>query len=290
VVVGGGPAGMKAAETLARRGHSVTLLEQAATLGGQINLLVRAPFRDSFGELVEDLTASLERLRVDVRCDARATPELLAGLDFEALILATGALPERNGFSSAAPTVPALPGMSQGHVISGWDVLDGTADPRGRVVVLDDEGTRAAAGVAEVLLDRGHSVEVVTRWNSLFPFTAHTLDQPLVYQRVLDKGLTYRLGAWATEVRPGSLVVRNLHTGAIEELPGVDTVVLVTGRRANAALYLQLKADGVQAWRIGDCLAPRTIDHAIYEGYAAGRELFGDDRYIAEGQLDSVLA
>ena len=289
-VVGGGPAGMKAAETLARRGHSVTLIEQAATLGGQVNLLVRTPLRESFGELVEDLTGSLKRLNVDVRCSTRATPELLAELAFERLIIATGATPEREGFSSAAPTVRALPGASLASVVSSWDILQGAAELERTVVVLDSEGTRETAGVAEVLLDRGHSVEVVTRWTSLFPFTAHTLDQPILYQRLLSKGLRYRLGFWATEVTPGSVLLRNLYTGELDELSNVDNVVLVTGRRADDALYLQLKAAGAGPQRIGDCLAPRTIDHAIYEGYVAGQELIGGNRYINEGRLDAALA
>ena len=290
MVVGGGPAGMKAAETLARRGHSVILMEQATTLGGQVALLAQTPFRESFGELVEDLSNALDRLGVDVRCNTRATSELLAELEFDNLIIASGATPERLGYSSAAPTVHELPGVSLGTVVPGWEVLQGTAYPEGRIVVLDSEGTRETASVAEVLLDRGQRVELVTRWNSLFPFTAHTLDQPLLYQRLLGKGLDYRLGSWATEVRPGSVVVRNLYTGALDELADVDAVVLATGRRANHALYFQLKADGVEARRIGDCLAPRTIDHAIYEGYVAGRELVGDERYIPEGRLESVPA
>lgn len=289
-VVGGGPAGMKAAETLARRGHSVTLIEQAPTLGGQINLLVRAPFRESFGDLVEDLTGSLDRLDVEVRCSTRATPDLLGELEFERLLIATGAAPERDGFSVASPTVRTLPGASLASVVSSWDVLQGTAKPEGTIVVLDSEGTREAAGVCEVLLDRGHSVELVTRWNSLFPFTAHTLDQPLLYQRLLSKALRYRLGYWATAVTPSSVRLRNLYTGALEELRNVDGVVLVTGRRADDALYWQLKAAGADVQRIGDCLAPRTLDHAIYEGYVAGQEIVGGDRYIPEGRLDAALA
>jgi hypothetical protein len=65
---------------------------------------------------------------------------------------------------------------------------------------------------------------------------------------------------------------------------------LSTGRARFTYAHLQLKAADVEARRIGDCLAPRTIDHAIYEGYVAGRELFGDDQYIAEGRLDAVLS
>ena len=61
VVAGGGPAGMKAAVTLARRGHSVTLLERDAALGGQVNLILRTPGRDEFGWITRDLEVQLRQ-------------------------------------------------------------------------------------------------------------------------------------------------------------------------------------------------------------------------------------
>ena len=57
-----------------------------------------------------------------------------------------------------------------------------------RVVVLDDDGTRYAAGVTEVLLDRGCDVELVSRWPTLFPTTLTTLDMAHLYSRLLGKG------------------------------------------------------------------------------------------------------
>jgi hypothetical protein len=70
-------------------------------------------------------------------------------------------------------------------------------------------------------------------------------------------------------------------------LEEVDTVVLATGPKANDALYLELKGRVANLERIGDCVAPRKLDHAIYEGYLAGRELFDpEERYIYEGELE----
>ena len=74
VVVGGGPAGLKAAETLARRNHSVTLLEREPELGGQIQLALKTPGRDPFARVIEDLESSLERVGVEVHRGVDATP------------------------------------------------------------------------------------------------------------------------------------------------------------------------------------------------------------------------
>src|SRR5262245_19539418 len=138
LVVGGGPAGMKAAETLARRGHEVTLVEQADRLGGQVNLILRTPGRDEFGWIVRDLETQLRRLGVEVRLGTAATERLVADLATDGVIVATGAVPSRTGFSSLNPLVDTMPGVEQENVLTAWDVLLEAKTPGKRVVVLDD--------------------------------------------------------------------------------------------------------------------------------------------------------
>jgi hypothetical protein len=99
--------------------------------------------------------------------------------------------------------------------------------------------------------------------------------------------MTYRLNAWAKSIDGDSVVIFNLYTGAEEAIAGVDTVVLATGPKANDELYFALKGTVANLHRIGDCVAPRKLDHAIYEGYLAGRELWSpEERYIYEGELE----
>jgi mycofactocin system FadH/OYE family oxidoreductase 2 len=287
VVVGGGPAGMKAAETLARRGHEVTLLEREERLGGQLNLILLTPGRDEFGWIVRDLETQLRLLGVDVRLGAEATSASVRELSPDGVVVATGAVGSRTGFSSVNPLVEQLPGADAEHVLTVWDVLLESKPVGRRVVVLDDDGTRYAAGVTEVLLDRGCSVELVSRWPSLFPGTLTTLDMAHVYGRLLGKGLTYRLNSWALGIEDDRIALVNLYTAADETLTDVDTVVLATGPKADDALYLELKGHVANLHRIGDCVAPRKLDHAIYEGYLAGCELWSaEERYIYEGELE----
>jgi mycofactocin system FadH/OYE family oxidoreductase 2 len=287
LVAGGGPAGMKAAVTLARRGHRVTLIEREAGLGGQVNLILRTPGRDEFGWITRDLDIQLGNHGVDVRLETEATPELVRELAPDSVIVATGAVPSRTGFSSVSPLAETLVGGDQEHVLTVWDVLLESRPVGKRVVVLDDDGSRYAAGVTEVLLDRGSDVELVSRWPALFPGIMTTLDMAHVYGRLLGKGLAYRLNSWALGVDGGTVTIFNLYTGAHETLEGVDTIVLATGAKANDDLYLALKGQVENLHRIGDCLAPRKLDHAIYEGELAGRELWSpEERYIYEGELE----
>jgi mycofactocin system FadH/OYE family oxidoreductase 2 len=287
VVVGGGPAGLKAAETLGRRGHHVMLLEREQRLGGQVNLILATPGRERFHWIVTDLRHQLETLDVDVRLGVEATVEVVAGLRPDGVVVATGAVPARTGFTSVLPLVERVKGIEQPHVLDGWDVLAGDGPSAGRVLVLDDSGGRYAAGVAEVLLDRGCAVELVSRFSALFPRLQETLESGLVCSRLLGKGLSYRLHRWARRIGRAEVEVVELHTGGHETLQPVDAVVLATPPRADDALFAALRGAGPPVHRIGDCVAPRRLDHAIYEGYLAGRELWStEDRYRVEGSLE----
>jgi mycofactocin system FadH/OYE family oxidoreductase 2 len=287
LVVGGGPAGMKAAETLAKRGHRVTLLEREEQLGGQVNLIVKTPGRQEFAWLTRDLEQQLRMLDVEIRLGTEGTPAAVEELAPEGVIVATGALPSRSGFSSVNPLVEQLPGAEQENVLTVWDVLLEARPVGKRVVVLDDDGTRYAAGVTEVLLDRGCDVQLVSRWPALFPSTLTTLDMAHLYQRLLGKGLAYRLNSWAAAVEGDRVEIFNLYTGAQESLEAIETVVLATGPKANDDLYFALKERIENLHRIGDCVAPRKLDHAVYEGALAGRELWSPEaRYVYEGELE----
>lgn len=287
VVAGGGPAGMRAAVTLAKRGHEVTLLERESALGGQVNLILKTPGRDEFGWIVRDLEVQLRKAGVDVRLGTEATVSGIADLEPGGVVVATGAVASRSGFSSVNPLVEELPGADGDNVVTGWDVLLGTVAVGERVVVLDDDGSRQAAGVVEVLLDAGKRVELVSRWPALFPGVMTTLDMPHVYGRTLSKGLEYRLNSWAAGIEGDRVSIFNLYTGTADAIDGVDTVVLATGAKANDELYFALKGSVAKLHRIGDCHAPRKLDHAIYEGELAGRELWSpEERYIYEGELE----
>ena len=100
-----------------------------------------------------------------------------------------------------------------------------------------------------------------------------------------------RLNHWTGGIDGSTVTVFNLYTGAQSLIEDVDTVVLATGPKANDRLYFELKGRVANLHRIGDCLAPRKLDHAIYEGELAGRELWDpEERYIYEGELEQAEA
>ena len=142
LVAGGGPAGMKAAAVLAERrppGDTHRARGRARRPGEPDPADAG---RDEFGWITRDLEGQLHRHGVDVRLGTEATPDLVRELAPDAVIVATGAVPSRSGFSSANPLVDRLPGAGQDNVLTVWDVLLETRPIGHRVVVLDDDGTR----------------------------------------------------------------------------------------------------------------------------------------------------
>ena len=288
LVIGGGPAGLKAAEGLGSAGHDVLLVEAEDRLGGQANLAMETPGRETFGWIVTDLRTHLEKLGVEIRLGVSATVGFVEKQDPYGVVVATGALPGRDGYSHAAPLTRRIPGAELPHVVTPWEVLGNGHFTRGRVVVLDGDGSRYAAGTTEVLLDRGAEVILVSPSPDLFPATVTTLDRSFVYQRLFSKGLSYRLNSWVSEIGNGTVTAYNLYSGKVEMLNAISSVVLITGRVADDSLYKELKGNIEHLHRIGDCVAPRSLDHAIYEGFMAGREEWSlQDRHIGAGELEA---
>lgn len=138
-VVGAGPAGMTCAMVAAERGHSVTLFDRAAELGGQLNLAKQVPGKEEFHGLVRWFTREVTRLGVETRLTTEATPALLAG--FDEVVVATG----------VTPRDPGIPG--QGRALGYIDVLRGAKVGK-RVAVVGAGGI--GFDVAEYLVT-GHS-------------------------------------------------------------------------------------------------------------------------------------
>lgn len=263
LVAGGGPAGMWAAKTAALRGHDVTLYEKGDQLGGQVLIAAKGAGRHEFGVIVRNERNQLERLGVPVVLGTRLTPELVAELKPDAVIVATGSRPK------ACPVA----GGDGPDVVNVWQVLNDEVELGERIVLIDYDGHHQATATAETLADRGKKVHVVT--SSLFVGAelGPSQDLYLTRQRLLQRGVTFTPDFAVMEIKGTEIHGFNVYSNEWAVIGPFDTVVTAMGNDADEVLYFGLKGSVSELHRAGDCVAPRRVDMAILEGYAAGKRV-----------------
>lgn len=273
-VVGGGPAGLRAALTAAERGHKVTLFEKSDRLGGQVNLIAQAPVYREWSGIVSYLEGQLEKTDAKILLGHEAGAAELAD-GFDHIIVATGSTPLRHGWTALhparwAPGADILPGADQWNVFTPQDILSGSAEVPRRVLVLDDTGDRQSLVVADYLTAHRHPVHVVTAYPQIAHQTAGSFDLGFVYGDLRRRGVTFATHSMVTAIDGDEVVVTDIHTQERTRLEGIDAVVLSVGNAADDRLSRELDSMGVKASAIGDCQSPRRIFNAIWEGEHAG--------------------
>ncbi len=264
-VVGGGPAGMKAAAVAAARGHDVVLHERARRLGGQALLAERLPGRAEFGGIVDNLAREVAAAGVDVRLGSDATVDDLATDGVDAVVVATG----------ASPTLPDPSWTEGARVCTAADVLDGTAEVRAgeRVVVADWRCDWIGPGVAEVLrTDHRCHVRLCVNGEalgqSLQSYVRHQLAGRLHAAGVEVSTYLRLVGADAD-----TAYLQHVITGEPVVLDDVDLLVVSGAPRSRTDLLDGLAAASIEVHGVGDCLSPRTAEEAVLDGLKVGAVL-----------------
>jgi dimethylamine/trimethylamine dehydrogenase len=280
LVVGGGPAGMECALTLARRGAArVRLVERAPAMGGHLGWLTRLPGLAEWGRVTAYRMAALKRLpNVELIYDRELTAAELEHDGADAIVLATGSRWSADGLNGF--TRAPLPGAGAAHVLTPEQiVLEGLRPPAGRTVVYDGDGYLVAGAIAELLAREGREVELVTGFETIAPFCAETLEDVLVRARLHECGVEMRTGAVVTGIESGRVVGAD-RDGEPLAIAAAG-VVLATQRVSSDALFHELDARRSGVFRIGDCVAPRLLAEVVFDGQRLAREIDAGDPEVA---------
>jgi hypothetical protein len=205
-------------------------------------------------------------------------------LDPDAAIVATGAEFSRTGRSGGVDR--DIPGADRPHVVDPEAVILGRVTPRGRILVIDGEGTHASSGVAE-LLARGGAAEVILISSNYAPYSNRLLfafDGIGVARRLGEAGVTFIPASWVREIGERDIAIYPVNGGEASVIGGVDTVVLATGRLSRDGLAAELDGKVAQLFAIGDALAVRPWATAAYEGQKFARLIGEPDAPRSSGE------
>ena len=281
-VVGAGPAGLQAALTASRRGHKVTLIERSSELGGQVAWMGRVQSSRELSDTAGWLIAQLRDTDVEIYRESEATVDLLTDAGYDAVIVATGAKHLKHGWSPLQPARwdgPDMAGTSLPWVYSCGDVL-GLAQPlregKGRcAVVVDTLGARQGVLTAEYLARAGWQVQFVTQLGQPAPNLAASRDWGKAYGSLRRLGVVFTTDHDLEGIGEHSVRFLDVFTKDPKEIANVDALVLVNGAAAQNRLFHELRSarKDLEVHLIGDALAPRRINDAIFEAELVARKI-----------------
>lgn len=257
LVAGGGPGGLYAAYTAARRGHRVLLCEKEGELGGILKSEQALPFKREMYELAGTYAKLAQDAGVEIRLNTPVTPELAAAEAPDALIIAVG----------SAPLVPPIPGLDGDNVVlvnHYYKEKDKVADD---VVVFG--GGLAGCECAIHLGMEGKRVHLVEMRDTLAP-DANVRHRPLLLKEI-EKYVTVHTGCKGLEVCPDGILCET-KDGKQVLVPGAS-VICALGQRSRTAGVDALRDAAPFVRVIGDAARVSTITNAVYWGYHAALDI-----------------
>lgn len=259
VVVGGGPGGLKAAETAALRGHQVILMEKEGELGGILKSEQAIPFKYEMYQLSRTFADQCRRAGVEIRLNTEATKEAVEKENPDALIIAAG----------SQPLVPPIEGIHGDNVVIVNQYYLEKDKVQDEVVVLG--GGLAGCEASIHLAREGKKVTVVEMRDELAP-DANVRHRPLLLQEMESlENLKIRTGLRGVRITDAGIVCQDKE-GQEVTVPG-KTVICALGQRARTDVVEALQDCAPYVCVIGDCAKVGTITNAVYQGYHAALDI-----------------
>ena len=256
LIIGGGPAGMEAAITAKRRGFEVDLWEKADKLGGTLWPAGGPDFKADVLKLITYLETQCHKLGVNISLNKAATKDNIKGLDYDRIILATGANPAMPPIERIEKTVLATDYLTH-QVTTGDNVV---------IIGAGLAGSEAACDLA----GQGKNTVLIEMLPDILALANHCLNNDQHLRNMIkDRGVNVVTGAKVTKITDDSITYEK--DGEVHTV-SCDTVLNAAGFKPNNQLEDLLEEEyDDKVVVIGDAVAPRKILTAIHEGYHAIR-------------------
>jgi dimethylamine/trimethylamine dehydrogenase len=276
LVVGGGPAGLECATTLARRGYSVTIADSASEFGGRLRFETALPGLKTWGRVADWRLGQLrERPNVNMYPGSALAVDDILGLEHRHVVIATGARWTKMLYSTLEFPVGELDGPT---VYTPDDLAAGVV-PQGPVMVFDFDNYYLAGAIALQLAASVGDVTYVTTAGNASAWTFMTNELPLVHRALGKAGVPIHTLQRVTAFDGETATMADVYSG-VEKRLACRSLVIVGARTPRDDLYQALIAKGSDladagidsVTRIGDAFAPGAIVHAVHSGHRYARE------------------
>jgi len=256
VVVGGGPAGMMAAQTLVKRGHDVVLFEEKQMLGGRLPDICRYSFKDDLRQYTDWDVRTTMGCGAKIVLGTKATAELILAEAPDILYLATG----------GRLIKPPVPGIDGANVCDVVEVDSGRKSVGERVVVCGGgmSGLECALGLA---MDEGRKVTVVDMLPvSEFASEIFVATRNMLFMLLEKHGVELIGGCKVDAISEEGVTIESRDWE--KRLLPCDTVVTAFGVEANTEGFEELLWIVPETVVIGDAAdAPKSIGQANYSAF-----------------------
>ena len=271
LVIGGGPAGLEATLSLARRGYSVAIADSNKELGGRINMESKLPGMTSYKRVVDYRVNQINQLsNVDVFLDNTLSPDDVLELGFDHVVTATGSAWQPSIMDEKS--APVLIDKTD-TIFTPENVLNG-CELKSPVIIFDFDYYYMGGLMAEYIKDLGHEVTIITPFDKVSPWSFNSNEIDEIQLRLQEKDIRVITQCRIKKVKDSS--VKLIHKVSHEETD-IDrgSLVLVGYRKQNDSLFSDLnsreedlKTSGIKSLQnIGDSNAPGAVVHAVFAGH-----------------------
>lgn len=254
-IIGAGPAGMMAAITASKRGHDVVLYEKNSYLGGALHFVAMESYKDEIKVYLGYLCKQLEKSNVTVKLNTQISPEDIKKSAPDVLFLAMG----------AKACTPDIPGLEKSHVLNFYQAIE-NAEEVGRNVFIIGGGTIGIELAVELAEQQDRNVTVVEIKNEIA--AQGNILYKIALRQKMEKliNLTCMTETSCEEISDTHVRVKT-KSGEIIDAPA-DSVIVAVGVAADQEMTEQFFGIVPETFQIGDCLRPRKIMEAVFDGYS----------------------